>query len=157
MFFCFKAKVKILTMVCRVLPRSPLVRPPTLPLWLSSTHSSPCLGYSDFQTVTCPQTWALAPFVFFKNTYLYLVFGCTASRCLSCGAWDLGCGVWTLSCSMWDPVPWLVIEPGPPALGAQHLSCWTTRKSLVPLVFTSLFPALGAIASVYSSGIIKSP
>ena len=44
-----------------------------------------------------------------------------------------------LSCSMWDLVPQPGMEPGPPALGAQSLSLWTTRevperffKKLVP-------------------------
>ena len=36
-----------------------------------------------------------------------------------------------LTCSMWDLVPWLVIKPGPPTLGARSLSHWTTRE--VPL------------------------
>ena len=30
--------------------------------------------------------------------------------------------------AMWDLVPRLGIEPGPPALGVQGLSCWTTRE-----------------------------
>ena len=34
----------------------------------------------------------------------------------------------TLNCSVWDLVPWPEIEPGPPALGAQSLSPWTTRE-----------------------------
>ena len=29
---------------------------------------------------------------------------------------------------MWALVPWLGIEPRPPALGAQSLSHWTTRE-----------------------------
>ena len=33
-----------------------------------------------------------------------------------------------LSCSMWDLVPWLGIKPGLLALGAWHLSHWTTRE-----------------------------
>ena len=33
-----------------------------------------------------------------------------------------------LSCSMRDLVPWPGIEPGPPALGAQSPSHWTTRE-----------------------------
>ena len=33
-----------------------------------------------------------------------------------------------LSCGMWDLVPRPGIEPGPPALGAQSLSHWTTRE-----------------------------
>ena len=36
-----------------------------------------------------------------------------------------------LSYHTWDLVPWPGIEPGPPALGAQSLSHWTTRE--VPL------------------------
>ena len=31
---------------------------------------------------------------------------------------------------MWDLVPWMGIEPRPPALGAQRLSHWTTREVL---------------------------
>ena len=37
-----------------------------------------------------------------------------------------------LSCSMWDLVPWLGIEPRPPALGVHSLSHWTTRD--VPFI-----------------------
>ena len=33
-----------------------------------------------------------------------------------------------LSCSMWYLIPWPGMEPKPPALGAQSLSYWTTRK-----------------------------
>ena len=32
-----------------------------------------------------------------------------------------------LSHGMWDLVPWPGMEPGPPALGVQSLSHWTTR------------------------------
>ena len=38
-----------------------------------------------------------------------------------------------LSCSLWDLAPRPGIEPGPPALGAQGLSHWTTRE--LPLTF----------------------
>ena len=38
-------------------------------------------------------------------------------------------GIWSLSYGMWDLVPWPGIEPGPPALGAQSLSHWTTREA----------------------------
>ena len=40
----------------------------------------------------------------------------------------LSCGKQTLSCGLWDLVRWPVIEPRPPALGAQSLSHWTTRE-----------------------------
>ena len=33
-----------------------------------------------------------------------------------------------LSCGMWDLVPWLEIQPGAPALGAQSLSHWITLE-----------------------------
>ena len=36
--------------------------------------------------------------------------------------------VLSLSCSMQDLVSWPGIEPGPPVLGAQSLSHWTTRE-----------------------------
>ena len=36
-----------------------------------------------------------------------------------------------LSWGMWDLVFWPGMEPGPPALGVQRLSCWTTRE--IPL------------------------
>jgi len=40
-----------------------------------------------------------------------------------------------LSCSMCDLVPRLGVEPQAPALGAQNLSCWTTREVLKSLYF----------------------
>ena len=42
------------------------------------------------------------------------------------------CGMRTFSWGMWNLVPWPGMEPGPPALGAQSLSHWTTRE--VPVV-----------------------
>ena len=46
----------------------------------------------------------------------------------SCGMLTLSCSMWALSCGMRDLVPRLGIEPGPPALGARSLTCWTTRE-----------------------------
>ena len=51
----------------------------------------------------------LAPLSSFKLLFIYLV--------------ALG-----RSCGMWDLVPWPGIKPGPPALGAQSLTHWTTRE-----------------------------
>ena len=45
----------------------------------------------------------------------------------------LGCNMWALSCGMQDLVPWPGIEPGPPALGAWSLNCWTPRESSSPI------------------------
>ena len=39
---------------------------------------------------------------------------------------------------MWDLAPWQGIEPGPPALGGQSLSHWTTGKSWVFFQFSSV-------------------
>ena len=54
---------------------------------------------------------------------------CCSTRDLRCGVGDLfSCGMQTLSCGLWDLVSWPGIEPGPPALGPQGLSHWTTRE-----------------------------
>ena len=44
------------------------------------------------------------------------------------GIFDGLCGTWTLGFSMWDLILWPGIESGPPALGTQTLSYWTTGK-----------------------------
>ena len=48
-------------------------------------------------------------------------------------ALDLSCCMQTLNYSMGVLVPWLGIEPEPPALGVQSLNHWTTRE--VPISF----------------------
>ena len=52
-----------------------------------------------------------------------------------CTRWVLVPASGIFSCSMWDLVPWPGIEPGTPALRAQHLSHCTTREvpCLIPL------------------------
>ena len=75
---------------------------------------------------------------------MYLFIFILSALGLSCGTRDLRCGMWdlflvaargllswrmrTLSCGMRDLVPRPGIEPGPPALGAQSLTHWTTRE-----------------------------
>ena len=44
-----------------------------------------------------------------------------------CGLLVVVCELLVVAC-MWDLVPRPGIEPGPPALGAQSLTHWTTRK-----------------------------
>ena len=67
-----------------------------------------------------------------------------ASGVLSCSTWDLfTCNVWTLSWGMWDLVPWLGIEPMPPAPEAQSLSHWTTKD--VPIFLLLLFLVAGLL------------
>ena len=46
--------------------------------------------------------------------------------------WVLVAACRLFSCNIWDLVPWPRIEPGPPALGAQSLSHWTTTE--VPII-----------------------
>ena len=47
-----------------------------------------------------------------------------------------------LSCGLWDLVPWSGIKPGPPALGVQNLSHWTTGKVLRTLWSFPCFSSL---------------
>ena len=47
-----------------------------------------------------------------------------------------------LSCSVWDLAPLPGIEPGPPALGVQSVSHWTTREVLRTLTFDFWPPGL---------------
>ena len=70
------------------------------------------------------------------------------TRDLRCGMRDLlvaACGL--LSCGMRDLVPLPGIKPGPPALGAQSLTHWTTREVPIFIFFTFLhFPSPLAIS-----------
>ena len=60
-----------------------------------------------------------------------------------------------LSCSMWDLVPWPGTEPGPPALGAQSLSHWTTRKVPHTLFWKNLLYGIDRTVSQVISNSIK--
>ena len=44
--------------------------------------------------------------------------------------WALVAACRIFGCGMWDLIPWPGVEPGPPALGMQSLSHWTTREAL---------------------------
>ena len=70
-------------------------------------------------------------FLFFFNIYLFIWLPqvlVAACGIFSCSMWTLRCGMLAFSCSMWILVPWPGIEPGPPALGAWSLNCWTIRE-----------------------------
>ena len=54
--------------------------------------------------------------------------------------WVLVAACRIFSCSMWDLVLWPGINPGPPALGAQSLSHWTTRKVYPASLLKPVFP-----------------
>ena len=56
-----------------------------------------------------------------------------------------------LNCGMWDLVPWPGIEPGPPSLGAQNLSHWTTRETPVDIsLYLSSFSPIPILAPVWA-------
>ena len=84
----------------------------------------------------------LSYFSFFKK-YLCICLSIYLSIYLSiwlCRVLVAACGVFFLAVArellivacMWDLVPWPGIKPGPPALGAQSLSHWTSRE--VPML-----------------------
>ena len=55
---------------------------------------------------------------------------------------------------MWDIVPELEIEPGPPSLGVQSHSQWTTREVL-PFVINNSFTGGGNLSCTNTSFKIK--
>ena len=79
---------------------------------------------SPLKNVTSFLFWGRGSIRFFFSV-IYLL----ASRVFSCSRWNLfSYGIQTLSCGIWDLTPWPGIEFGPPALGAQSISHWTTRE-----------------------------
>ena len=76
--------------------------------------------------------------------------------------WHVGCLIFfsahgifrynmrSLSWGLWDLVPWLGVEPGPPALGAQSLNHWTTREVTTIIHF---IPLCICTLKLYSKGI----
>ena len=80
------------------------------------------------------------------NTHPPWVYTCSPSLINLIGC----CGLF--SCSMRDLVPWPGIKPGPPELGTQCLSHWTTREVpggffkmifSVPWIFHLYYPWIG--------------
>ena len=68
--------------------------------------------------------------LFLKKIFIYIFRLCqvlVAAR----GIFVVACELLVAAC-MWDLVPRLGIEPGPPALGAQSLTHWTTREVPLP-------------------------
>ena len=70
---------------------------------------------------------------FFFNVYFYFFIWPKWVSVVACRI--CSCSMRALSCCMWDLVPWLGIEPRPPALGVWSLSHWTTRGISVTLDF----------------------
>ena len=67
----------------------------------------------------------IIPNTFYNKIFIYLA------------VLSLSCSMCTLSYGMWDLVPWPGIEPGPPAVGGQSLSHWTSRE-VIPNTFWSI-------------------
>ena len=77
-----------------------------------------CIRWRLLLLLTTRKSWLIIDFL--KNIYLFI-----------CLFWVLVVEHGISSCSLWDLVSWPGIQPRPPALGAQSLSHWTTRKSLI--------------------------
>ena len=82
--------------------------------------------YSTFPNTSATFPWS-SFFFFFSLIFTYF-FGWAGSLLWHAGT-VFSSGTWALSCSIWDLVSWPGIEFGPPPLGEQSLSHWTTRKS----------------------------
>ena len=81
------------------------------------------------QSLKKRNTQALASgLVFFFFFFKYLFLSTWLCRVLVEACRMFNFSLWTLSCGIWYLVPWPGIKPGPPALGAQPLSHWSTRE-----------------------------
>ena len=77
-------------------------------------------------------------FFFFLNIYLFWL----------CRVLVVAHGIFVVAClvaaCVWDLVPWPGVEPGPPALGAQSVTHWTTREvpqyNILNRAFESVVP-----------------
>ena len=90
-------------------------------------------GYSVYNVMSSANSESFSSSQLKKKFLVYLaVLGLSCStQDLWSSLWYAGCfscDVWILSCGMWDLVSWPGIVPGPPTMGAQSLSHWTTRK-----------------------------
>ena len=66
----------------------------------------------------------------------------------------LSCSTWPLSCGMWDLVPWLVIEPRPPALRALNYQVFYLPNIFLEIYMVYLFPR-AAVRKYYKLGGLK--
>ena len=73
-------------------------------------------------------------FFYLKNLFICLHWVLVAAQDLVAAYGIFSCRVWKFSCGMWNLVPWLGIESGPPELGGQSLSYWTSRD-VFPIIF----------------------
>ena len=97
--------------LCKLFRRDCMKR---MPLWRENRRA----------TNRCRLEWGQRGSVFFFNIFIYLFIWLH-------WVWVVTCEIFR--CGVWDLVPWLGIEPGPPVLGVESLSRWTTRE--VPWLF----------------------
>ena len=93
--------------------------------WMSTDDNLMNLPWTWNQTGVVHETYIL------NNFLIIIIFACL----IYLAVLGPSCGMWDLSCGMWDLVPQSGTGPGPPALGVQSLSPWTTRKD--PLFWNS--------------------
>ena len=93
-------------------------------IFLTVTHSHPCCHqfslFLQFQILIPKILVIFLAFIFILYLFIWV-------------HWVLAAACRSFSWSMWDLVYWPEIKPGPPALGVQSLTHWTTRE--VPLAF----------------------
>ena len=107
---------------------------------------SPALVIFDFLfiVIVTGVSWYLT--IFFLQ-YLFSFYLCIWLCQVLVATWRIfSCGLWTPS--MWDLVPWPGIEPGPPALGAQSISHWTTRAVPTWVFKNTQTPSTGGTTTI---------
>ena len=85
----------------------------------------------------CTLKWWIFLYVNYTCSFKYVIYFFTWLRQVlvaARGIFVAARGIF--SCGTWDLVPWPGTESGPPALGGQSLSHWTTRE--VPVNYTSI-------------------
>ena len=97
----------------------------------------PDLGFSDSPTSLHEDGFTFPSFLNkYLFIYLFIIYLFRLRQVLVAA-----CGIFIVA-RMRDLVPWPGIKPGPPALGAQSLTHWTTREvpasTLVSLIHSSL-------------------
>ena len=95
-------------------------------IWLFSA------GISPTDTCKCSCNFLLVNskylFTYFLKFLFIYYFGCAGSQLQHAGSLVAACGLLSWGMQLRDLVPPPGIEPGPPALGAQSLTDWTTRE-----------------------------
>ena len=94
---------------------------------VSNIRAVPCRGSWYWRVTGISNQTINTPRTFLKYLFIHL-----AALDLSCNIQDLLDGTCELYCAIQYLVPWPEIGCRAPALGAQSLSCWTTREGPPP-------------------------